>query len=361
MHSGRLNSSAVLYTAFTFLVALTGFAAPACAADAVGTPAVANDRIPAVVARVNGKAVTMKELRKMLAPKLAQLELQRRRLFENGVKQLVDQKLLEAEAAARGISVQQLVKTEIDARATGVTDAQAEAFYEANKARIRQQPKEKLIPQIKSYLTRQKQQQLRNDLLARLRTKYKAKILLEPVRADVADPTAPSKGPADAPVTIVEFADFQCPYCKRVLPSIEQALKTYPGLVRLVYRQFPLSIHPFAEKAAEASLCAREQGKFWEMHDAMFGNQRALGVDQLKAEAARLGMNTRQFNQCLDLSKYADRIRTDMTAGTAAGVTGTPALFVNGRFLNGAVPFRSIQKLIEDELARKGIGRKKHG
>jgi len=360
MNPSWTNRTAVRRTASMILFASLGLALPACAADAGSAAATTATGPSTPVAEVNGKPIPMSDLEEMLAPQLSQLERQRQQLLENGVDQLVDQKLFEAEAEARGITVEQLFKDEVDSKAGEVSDADAEAFFQANQARINR-PKEQVMPQIKVYLANQKKAELRDDLVATLRTKYKARVLLEPTRADVADATAPAKGPADAPVTIVEFSDFQCPYCSRVLPSIDEALATYPTQVRLVYRQFPLNIHPNAQKAAEASLCAQEQGKFWEMHDAMFANQQQLAVDQLKAKAAELGLDAEKFNQCLDSGKYAPKIREDMTAGAAAGVNGTPALFVNGRFLNGAVPFSAIQKLIEDELARKGIEPKKAG
>jgi protein-disulfide isomerase len=162
----------------------------------------------------------------------------------------------------------------------------------------------------------------------------------------------PAKGPAEAAVTIVEFSDFQCPYCSRVLPTLDRIQQSYGDKVRLVFRQFPLrSIHPQAQKAAEASLCAHDQQKFWEMHDAMFGDAKQLGIDQLKAKAASLGLDTEAFNECLDSSRHAEQVQGDVVAGSQAGVTGTPAMFVNGRFLSGAQPYEAIAKLIDEELA----------
>jgi protein-disulfide isomerase len=133
-------------------------------------------------------------------------------------------------------------------------------------------------------------------------------------------------------------------------------MEKYGDKVRLVFRQYPLGFHPFAQKAAEASLCAHEQGKFWQLHDAMFANQQGLAVDSLKAKAAELGMSAAAFNACLDGGQYADEVQGDMAAGTAAGVSGTPAMFVNGRFISGAVPLEEITKVIDDELRRQGVG-----
>ena len=119
----------------------------------------------------------------------------------------------------------------------------------------------------------------------------------------------------------MEFSDFQCPYCSRLVPELDQVVQKYGNQVRLVFRQFPLTMHPFAKKAAEAALCANEQGKFWEMHDAMFHDQQGLAVDALKAKAAAIGLNTEHFNYCLDAGKYASGVNTDIEAGEAAGGT----------------------------------------
>lgn len=351
--SSRLASPlASRHLVAALVLAATGLSAPACAAEA--NSAAAGAGTPQVVAEIAGKPVTLAELEEALAPQLAQLDRQRQQILVDGLDGLVEQKLLEAEAASRGVSVEALFQSEIEAKAGEVTDAEAQAFYEANKARINR-PIEQMMPQIKNYLANQKRAELRDGLIAGLRAKHATRILLEPVRADVDDPTSPAKGPAGAPVTIVEFSDFQCPYCSRVNPAIAQAREVYGDNVRVVFRQFPLNIHPQAQKAAEGSLCANDQGKFWELHDAMFADQRNLAVDQIKAKAAAVGLEAESFAACLDSGKYASKVAADMAAGSAAGVSGTPALFVNGRFLNGAVPFEQIAKLIDDELARKGI------
>jgi protein-disulfide isomerase len=166
--------------------------------------------------------------------------------------------------------------------------------------------------------------------------------------------TGPATGPATAPVTIVEFSDFQCPFCSRLTPTLDQVKKKYGDKVRIVFRQFPLPMHQNAQKAAEAALCANDQGKFWQLHDAMFGNQAALGVDQLKAKAVELGLKADDFNKCLDSGAKVAVVEADKKAGSEAGVNGTPAMFINGRFLSGAVPLEQVTSVIDDELRRKG-------
>ncbi len=161
-------------------------------------------------------------------------------------------------------------------------------------------------------------------------------------------------GDADAPVTIIEFSDYECPFCGRffsqTLPEIK---KEYidKGLVKLVYRDFPLSFHPNAQKAAEAAECAGDQGSYFEMHDKIFENQQAIGVANLKAYAADLGLNTVAFSNCLDSGKYAQEVRDDTADGQAAGVSGTPSFFINGKKLIGAQPFDAFKAIIDAELA----------
>jgi protein-disulfide isomerase len=166
----------------------------------------------------------------------------------------------------------------------------------------------------------------------------------------------PVWGPEDAPVVMVEFSDFQCPYCHRfateTLPQIRQ---TYGDKVRFIYRDFPLSsIHPQAEKAAEAGQCAQEQGKFWELHDLMFENQGALMVDDLKGYAQEAGLDAATFSDCLDSGKTAQEIQRDYQDGQVAGVTGTPGFLVNGVLVVGAQPFSVFQQVLDQLLAAGG-------
>ncbi|HYY53594.1 MAG TPA: thioredoxin domain-containing protein, partial [Myxococcales bacterium] len=163
----------------------------------------------------------------------------------------------------------------------------------------------------------------------------------------------PARGPANAPVTIVEFSDFQCPYCGREYPVIERLMKEYDGKVRLVFRQYPLDFHQQAGKAAEASLCAADQGKFWELHDKMFTHQDKLAVTDLKGYAKSLGMDAAKFEKCLDSGEKKTLVDEDLKAGNAAGVSGTPAFFINGIFINGAQPYEQMKQAVDREL-RKG-------
>jgi protein-disulfide isomerase len=162
----------------------------------------------------------------------------------------------------------------------------------------------------------------------------------------------PQIGPDNAKVTIVEFSDFQCPYCKRFRDdTLDALIKEYGDKIRFVYRDFPLSsLHPEAEKSAEAAECANEQGKFWEMHDLLYENQATLGDALYKDLADQLKLDTKQFDECLSSGKYADKVAADQKAGESYGVSGTPTFFINGWSLVGAQPITAFETIIDREL-----------
>jgi protein-disulfide isomerase len=157
-------------------------------------------------------------------------------------------------------------------------------------------------------------------------------------------------------VTVLEFSDFQCPYCIRARPTVARVRETYGDKVRWAFRHFPLpsDVHPLAQKAGEAAACADEQGKFWEMHDRLWASNGQLEVPALKSAAAAIGVDRARFDACLDSGRHADVVEKDLGAGSGWGVSGTPAFFVNGRLLVGAQPFEAFQQVIDDELERIG-------
>jgi predicted DsbA family dithiol-disulfide isomerase/Skp family chaperone for outer membrane proteins len=317
------------------------------------------------VALVNGQVITQQELEKAADADLKSLETRRlqnesslaqdkQRILTKALEDLAAEKLIDAEAAKQKKTKADLLQAEVESNVDVPSKEEVEAFYEANKDRI-PIPKEQAIPQVKDYMVERSRAGFRDMLVARLKKEYGFRSYLEPLRAQLTTEGFPSRGPANAPVTIVEFSDFECPYCGGLFPTLKQVEKNYPQQVRIVYRQFPLAnIHPHAQKAAEASLCANEQQKFWEFHDSMFANQRELSVPDLKQRAVDLKLDTQAFNQCLDSGRYAPAIQKDIQEGARNGVSGTPALFINGRLLSGNQPYSEIKEVIDDELQRKG-------
>jgi protein-disulfide isomerase len=192
--------------------------------------------------------------------------------------------------------------------------------------------------------------QRRFGFLAELRARIPSSIALLPPRVAVDVAGSPSRGPADAPVTIVEFSEFQCPFCRRVLPTLRAVEDRYRGRIRLVFRHFPLARHKDAPKAAEAAECARDQGRFWEMHDRLFENAERLGVADLKRHARAVGLDGPAFDGCLDSGRHEGRWRRDLADAESYGTSGTPLFFVNGRLVSGAQPFAVFARVIEEEL-----------
>jgi len=282
--------------------------------------------------------------------KLSQALYEARRLV---LEDLVSNALMDQEAKARGIDRSSLVEKEITAKVSSVTDVEIAQWYQANQGRVQGASLDQVRQPIRQYLTQERMQLAREQFLDTLRAKTPVRVLLEAPRQNVSAAKGAAKGPANAPIEIIEFSDFQCPFCLRANPTVTQVLKTYGDRVHFVYRHFPLGNHPNARPAAEASQCAAEQGKFWEYHDTLFANPSKLGDADLKQHAAGLGLDTKRFNACVDTHKYKAHVDADMTAGEEAGVSGTPAFFVNGRMLNGAQPFDAFKRVIDEELELK--------
>lgn len=177
---------------------------------------------------------------------------------------------------------------------------------------------------------------------------HRPKVLEDPVK--VAIDGAPSRGPADARITLVEFSDFECPYCSAAVKEVDAILAAYPKDMRLVYKQFPLSMHPHAALAASASLAANDQGKFWEMHDRLFANFRKLTRDNMIGWAREIGLDVEKFKTDLDSGKYKKTVDKDLADGEAAGVYGTPAFFVNGKLYNGPMNLAALKPILDAEL-----------
>ena len=314
------------------------------AESAGGASVPASGDVDDVLAVVGGEPVTRAEIEKTIGAQLTELERRRFELVQQALNQAINERLVSLEAAAQGVTAEEYLAANV----AEPSDVDVDAFYQANQARIRR-PKEQVANDIRNYLRQERMTAHGKELLA----KHEVVVYLDPPRVEIDVAGHPSKGPESAPLTLVEFSDFECPFCSRVNPSIAAVRKTYGDQLRVVFRQFPLPIHPRAPKAAEASLCAHDQGKFWEMHDLLFEEQRKLAVDDLKEKAVRLGLDAESFSSCLDGGKYAAQVAADLEEGRRLGVSGTPALFLNGRFLpGGALPEEQLAEFIDQELAR---------
>jgi protein-disulfide isomerase len=306
-----------------------------------------------VVATVNGQPITEADVHESARDQFRALEREyrksRRSLLENSLETLIEDRMIDLEASARGISQAQLEEREMTA--AGVTDAEVDAFYERTKSQVGT-PKEQAIPQIKAYLEGQRKVEVRQSFLGKLRAKYKPELLMEPQREALTSIGFPSRGPDSAPVTIVVFLDYESKVAAGFWSTLLLVLSSHPDQVRLVVRQFPVGFHVHAQKAAEAALCAKEQGKFWPMHEVLLKDPSKLTVDALKAHARSVGLDGAAFDAALDSGKYAAVVKKDVEEASAVGIAGPPGTFINGRLLSGAVPRAHLENVIVDELKR---------
>lgn len=305
-----------------------------------------------VLATVGPKSFTRSEIEALVKPKLIEIEAQKYEVMREGLDEAIAQELFKLEAAARKISTDQLEKDEIEAKVPAPSDAEIQKLYDDNKEDLQGQTLEQVKPQILEYLKAEKGQARRLAFIQELKTKYKTVDNLKAPKVEVATAGRPERGGgAKAPVTIVEFSDYQCPFCKRGEDSIQKVFDTYGDKVRIVFRDYPLPFHDRARPAAEAAACANAQGKFWEYNKKLFANQNALSDDNLKRYAQDLGLDAAKFDECYAKKPYSAAIDKDLADGVMAGVNGTPAFFINGRPLSGAQPFEKFKEIIDEELA----------
>lgn len=309
---------------------------------------------PAAVAVVGGETIDASEIDAAGGARLFTLHSQEYDLRKQLLDGIIAQRLLEKEAKARGVTPEELFKLEVESKVPEVSEAEAKVFYDQNKSRMQGGVSE--ADALKQIAMMQRNERLaarRTEFVNGLRKAAGVKVMLEPPRVKVEPAGGPTKGPASAPVTIIEYADYQCPFCSRALPTLKQVEERYQGKVRFVFRDFPLTpLHPLAGKAAEAGLCADDQGKFWPMHDRIFSDASKLGVDDLKKHAADLGLDTASFATCLDSGKHTATWQKSLQEGQGYGLSGTPSFFINGRLVVGARPFDTFAQVIDDELDR---------
>lgn len=308
-----------------------------------------------ILAEVDGEKITAEQVEKAIGVPLTQLQEKIYNLKREKLEAMISEQLLVKEAARRGTSVPGLLDKEVTTRVGLVTEEEIEVFYKANKSRLRSDDAT-VRQQIRSYLQNQKLATKREEFLNSLKAKTTVVVHLQPppvLRVDVDVDGAPFKGAAKAPVTIVKFEDFHCPFCKQVQQTFAQLLSRYGNKLKIVHRDFPIdSLHPQARKAHEGARCANEQGKFWTYHDKLYANAPKASPEDLKAYAKESGLNVAAFEKCLDSGKYKDAVQKDVEQGSQVGVNGTPAFFVNGRFTSGAQTLESFVRIIEDELVR---------
>jgi protein-disulfide isomerase len=311
----------------------------------------------AVLARVGNQQITLADL--VQGQHLFQADYQFYLAEVDALNQAIDKQLLEQEARKEKVTVDQLLQRHVTNR-LNISEENLHFYYSLLAAsRKATPPYSQLREDIRKSVTDILERHMKEAYLQTLRDEYHVRVLLQPPQAEFALKDARSTGPTDAPVTVVEFADFECPYCRQVEPNLEKLRENYAGKVRFVYEDFPLPMHSHAEKAAEAARCAAAQGKFWPYHDRLFAaDQKGLDVPDLKAAAASVGLDTNSFNKCLDSGEQAAAIQSDMDQGKRLGVSATPTFFINGHLVAGAMSYEAMRDLVDQELAAKaGAGK----
>jgi protein-disulfide isomerase len=308
------------------------------------------------VALVGGKPIWEKDLDERASSQLREFNQKLFEVRQQALKEMIDERLLNQEASRLNSTVRQLLDREVDSKFAAPTSSDVENYYLGIKERLGR-PLEEMRPQILEYLTETRRRAAYESYLSGLRSAARVVVLLAPPRAAVSIDPARVRGPVNAPITIVEFSDFECPYCGTAEETMRRLVSKYPSQIRLAYRDFPLQFHLHAEPAAEASRCASAQGKYWQYHDLLFANQERLDGEHLSKAATQLGMDRKIFDRCIAQKTFAAAVRHDLDEGHKLGISAAPTFFINGIVLNGAVPFEEFSAEIDRELARLNAGK----
>ncbi len=330
---------------------LVAFAMSACAAPA--PEAAVSAEGSTVVARVGDQEITADDLEAEAGPALMKL---RQQMYDAKVKVLeakIFDLLTEKAAKEAGVPKDQWLAENLVVSEPGEAEiAQVMAQYRSRLAKEDDAARKQVV----DYLKQQGAQGARVDLHRRLTEAAGVEILLDPPRVEpVLADHSPSRGPADAPIVLIEYTDFQCPFCGRVQPTLDALRDRYGDSIRMVFKNLPLAMHQQAQFAAEAALCAGDQEGFWPMHDWLFANHKTISRETILAQATEQGLDIEALNVCLDEGRHSAAVEADMKEAGSFGITGTPGFVVNGRILTGAQPLENFIKVIDDELRRAGL------
>jgi protein-disulfide isomerase len=298
------------------------------------------------VAEVGGVKITLGELEQEESAKLLSAHYQYYQAQSKALEDLIDKKLLEQKAKSENLTVDQLIDRDIKSKVTDPTEDQMKVYYEGLET---DQPYEAVRDKILEKIRQLRTDKIRAAYVKTLREQVPVTVALAPPKAKVELAEAQISGPKTARVTLVEFADYECPYCQRVAQDVKKLKEEFGDRIAFSYKDFPLPNHTRAEKAAEAARCASKQDKFWEFHDELF-HSRELDVDQLKAQARALQLNSVQFDKCLDSGEQAGAVAKDRKEGVRLGISGTPSFFVNGHYLSGALDYATLRQVVEQQL-----------
>jgi len=299
-----------------------------------------------VVAEIAGRKVTADELEYKQAGKLLQAKYKYYLAERDALDQFIDDQLLEMQAKKEGVTLDELFKRHVAINVPEPTEDQLRFYYEGVQT---EESYESARPHIIETVHQLRTKKARDAYIADLRGQYGVVVELSQPSAHVEVGNAPRLGSETAPVQIIEFADYECPYCQKVNEDLVRLREQFGTFVSVVYKDFPLPMHPLAAKAAEAARCAGDQGKFWEFHDSLFETKK-IEPSQLKEEARALKLDGARFDQCLDSGAQAAPVKKDAQEGLRLGLQGTPSFFINGHFMSGAIGYAKLRETVMQEL-----------
>jgi protein-disulfide isomerase len=305
------------------------------------------------IARVGNTTLTEEQMRSDMGMQVYQMENAVYNMQKAWVDEKAQQYIFDLAAKEAKMSRKDWEAKEIDAKVQPVNDAEAQSY--AGRFAKPGVDSMETIRLAKEQLAMRNKQMRRQQLYQELQAKYPVQMLIQKPEAPKVNvtysPNDPVKGNMKAPVTIVEFTDFQCPFCKRAAGTMHELEAAYPDKLKVVARQYPLPFHDRGKPAAVAALCAHDQGKYWEYRDKLFAEQK-LSDEDLRKYAKELNLNEKKFERCLKDGKQIARIENDMKDGSRFGVSGTPAFFINGEFLSGAQPIENFKTAVDNALAK---------
>jgi protein-disulfide isomerase len=321
-------------------------ASVACAQETADDP---------IVAKIGDEVITESQFESMAGPSLVSL---RQQLYKAKVDQLNAQifdRLIGQLATAEGLTRADYLKKNVADKVTDPDEGEIVKVMSQYRAQLAQDDAQ-ARQQVIQALRQQKEVTLAEELRKRIFAENNVEILFEPPRVEVAIPEGtPYRGDRNAPIVMVEYTDYQCPYCSRVQGTLDTVMKRYEGKIVHVFKNLPLPFHTEAELAGQAALCAQDQGKFWELHDWLFANARNINIESMSAAMGNLEADVDLFKACIEQGTYAEKVREDSREARSFGITGTPGFLINGRVLTGAQPLDAFVQVIDEELERQGI------
>ena len=302
-----------------------------------------------VVAEIDGTRITLAQFESKRPSALFQARNSFFDAEKKAVEEYIDDLLLERQAQKENVTVAQLLERHVNGTiAKDPDDTVLRVYYEGIDTN---EPFEAVRDKILDHLRQRRLAKAKTAYVQALRSQAKITVDVAPPRIEISLKNTPVRGPAGAPLILVEYADYECPYCQQVQPTLDQLETAFKGKIAFAYKDLPLPMHPHAQKAAEASLCAGLQSKYWEYHDLLL-KTKDLDVPQLKAGARQLGLETAAFDKCLDSGERADAVKSSQDEAQKLGLQGTPSFFLNGRFFSGNLSYDQMRQMMEDELKR---------